>query len=217
VDLGPVISRFPFLASGVAITLAVTAVSLVLALSLGLLIAVLRMSPVRPLSWIATLYIDFFRSTPLFIQLVWFFYVLPILTGFAFPVFATAAIGLGAYSAAYFAEVYRTGILAVPTGQREAALSQGMTSPQALRRVVLPQALRKMLPPATSTLVTHLKDSSLVSVLGLGDLMYQSYSLSALIFRPFEVLTVAAAIYFLMTYPLTVLANRLHRRGLARS
>lgn len=211
--MGPqaVFQNLPFLLNGVWVTVVVSVVSLVLALALGLVVALARLSFVKPLVWAATLYVDFFRSTPLFIQLIWFFYVLPLLTGLSLDVFMTATIGLAAYSASFFAEVYRSGILAVPTGQREAALAQGMTSWQALRRVILPQAMRKMLPPAASTLVTHVKDSSLVSVIGLSDLMYQAYSLSAITFSPFEVLTAAAVLYFMLTYPLTVIANRLHK------
>jgi polar amino acid transport system permease protein len=212
-DFEPIVRNLPFLLSGLAVTLAVGSISLALALVLGSFLALLRLSSIRPLRFLATLYVDFIRSTPLYIQLVWLYFVLTIVTGISLNLFTTATVGLGAYSAAYFAEVIRAGVLAVPAGQSEAAIAQGMSVWQRARRIVLPQAIRLMLPPATSTLVNHIKDTSLVSVIGLADLMYQSYSLSAMTFRPFEVLIVAALIYFAICYPPTLLANRLYRSG----
>lgn len=202
---------------GLKDTVLLSALGLCGSVAIGLAAATLRLSPVPPLRWIAGLYVDFFRSTPLFVQLVWLFYAMPSLTGIQFSAFTTGAIGLALYEGSFFTEVFRAGILAVPTGQREAALAQGMTGAQAMRRVILPQALRNMLPPATSSTVTLIKDSSLVSVIGVADLMWQANELAASTFQPFEVLTFVALLYLILTYPLTILANALHRRMLGGS
>jgi polar amino acid transport system permease protein len=214
-DWSVISEHWDFVVAGLKNTVLISALALCGAVAIGLLAAGLRMSRIPPLRWLAGLYVDFFRSTPLFIQLVWLFYAMPILIGFNFSPFTTGAIGLALYEGSFFTEVFRAGILAVPTGQREAALAQGMTGSQAMRRVILPQAVRKMLPPATSSTVTLIKDSSLVSVIGVADLMWQANELAASTFQPLEVLTFVAVLYLLLTYPLTVLANALHRRTLA--
>jgi len=211
VDFSVAFRYLPFLTTGIKITVVVSLLGLALSLLLGLVVALGRLSGARPVRFLAGFYVDFFRSTPLFVQLVWFFYALPILTGVSLDAFTTGAIALGVYYSSFFAEIYRTGILAVPIGQREAALSQGMTSWQAMRRIVLPQAIRKVLPPAVSSFVSLFKDSSLVSILGVTDLLYQGSVLANYTLRPLEVMTVVALMYAVLTYPQTLLVNYLHR------
>jgi polar amino acid transport system permease protein len=216
-DIGAVVDNLPYLGAGVQLTIAISLLAVVIAVLVGLAAALARLAPVRAIRWAGGLYVNFFRSTPLFIQLVWFFYALPILTGISFDAFTTGAIGLGLYEAAFFAEVFRSGILAVPTGQREAALAQGMTSWQVMRRVVLPQAMRRTIPPATSAFVTLFKDSSLTSIIAVPELLYKSSSLVSVTFSPISILTAAALIYLLLTYPQTLVAQWLQRRELATS
>jgi polar amino acid transport system permease protein len=182
-------------------------VAFVVALAWGLVIAGARMSRLRPVRVAAGIYIDIFRSTPVFIQLIWFYYALPILTGLRLDGVTTATIGLGLVHAAFYAEIYRTGLLAVPRGQREAALSQGMTERQALLRIQLPQAVRMVIPPMTSGAVSLVKDSSIASTLAVNELMFQAGTLNGLIQQPLEVLSIVALIYILLTYPLTLLGN----------
>ena len=203
---------FRLLIDGLEITIVVSVFGLIGAVVIGLTVATLRMSRFRLVRFLGGLYIDFFRSTPLFAQLLWLFYVLPILTGFSFSAQVAGTIGLALYEAAFFAEIFRAGILAVPRGQREAALSTGMTRVQTSRRIVLPQAIRTMLPPGTSATVTLIKDSSLVSFVGVTDLLYQANSLAAVTLDPIGVLTVAALLYFALCYPITVAANWMQRR-----
>jgi polar amino acid transport system permease protein len=212
VDPRAVTDNLPYLAAGVQLTILVSVFGAIVAVGVGLVAALARLSPLAPLRWLGGLYVNFFRSTPLFIQLVWFFYALPILTGFSLDAFTTGAIGLGLYEAAFFAEVFRTGILAVPGGQREAALAQGMTSAQAMRRIVLPQAIRRTIPPAASAFVTLFKDSSLTSIIAVPELLYKSSSLVSTTFSPISVLTAAALIYLALTYPQTLVAQWLLRR-----
>ena len=216
-DVRAVTDNLPYLAAGVALTSAISVLALVIAVAVGLVVALARLSPVRLTRWLGGLYVNFFRSTPLFIQLVWFFYALPILTGVSFDAFTTGFLGLGLYEAAFFAEVFRAGILAVPLGQREAALAQGMTPMQAMRRVVIPQAIRKTIPPAASSFITLFKDSSLTSIIAVPELLYKSSSLVATTFSPISVLTAAALIYLALTYPQTLVAQWLQRRALETS
>ena len=217
-DFSPVLSNLPFLIAGLGGTLTLAAGAMVVAIIVGLLVGLGRLSPFRPIRTAAGLYVDFVRSVPLLVLLIFYVYALPILftnlTGGRIiidPIFA-GITGLGLYEAAYFAEVVRTGVLAVPAGQREAALSTGMTPLQSMRRVVLPQALRKMIPPSASLFVTLTKDTSIAFAIAVEELMAKAGFLVNFTFRPIEVLIVVAGIYFVLLYPMTLFAQYLERR-----
>ena len=208
----------PFLIVGLQGTLTLAAGAMVVAVIVGLFVGLGRLSRFAPIRVAAGLYVDFVRSVPLLVLLVFYVYALPILilnlTGERIiidPIFA-GITGLGLYGAAYFAEVFRTGVLAVPSGQREAALSTGMTSQQAMRRVVLPQAVRKMIPPSASLVVTLTKDTSIAFAIAVEELMSKAGFLINYTFRPIEVLMIVALIYFILLYPMTLLAQYLERR-----
>ncbi len=196
-------------------TIAVTLAAMALALAVGLAVGLLRMAKRGPVRFAAGVYIDFLRSTPVLAQLIWVFYALPILTGHSMSPFVAGVVTLGLHASANLAEIYRAGILSIPAGQRHAALSLGMRPWQALRRVILPQAIVRMLPPVVSQLISLFKESALVSLITLRELMWQAQSLAAFTLRPLEVLTAAAVIYSLLTVPQAMLVNRLHRRYLA--
>ncbi len=148
-----------FLLEGAGLTLLVSFAGIAIGMCVGLLAALLRMSQFAPLRFAGGLYIDILRSTPLLAQLIWIYFGLPILTGITLSPFETGVLGLGLYSGAYLAEVYRSGMLAVPQGQWQASRALGMTSPQMLRRVILPQAVVRVLPPMASLWISMLKDS----------------------------------------------------------
>lgn len=207
-----VFEHLPFLLAGIKITISVSLLSMAIGLVIGLGVALARMSSVRVLSVPASLYIDLFRSTPLLIQLVWIFFALPILTGISLTPFVASVLSLSLYTSAYLAEIYRAGILSIASGQRFAGLALGMTETQALWRVVLPQAVTRMLPPIGSQFIILFKDSALVSLIGLQDLMWQGQSLAAFTMRTIEVLTGVAVIYMLLTIPQALLVNYLHNR-----
>jgi polar amino acid transport system substrate-binding protein len=201
-----------FQAAGV--TLALSVVSMAAAILLGIFLALARMYGPAPLSALASAYIEFYRGTPVFLQLYVLYYGLGQVV--VLPAFAVAVIGLGMNYAAYEAEVYRAGIQAVPKGQMEAALSLGMSVPLALRRVILPQGFRLALPSVTNDFIALLKDSSLVSTITVVELTKRmtivavdtrSYVLPGLL---------CAALYFMMSYPLSIFARRLEEK-LARS
>ena len=214
-NIGVVTSNLPFLLAGIKMTIGVTIASIVVGAVVGLGVALVRMSGVRELEVLSGLYIDFWRSTPLLAQLIWVFYALPILVRHSMSPIVAGILTMGLHVSAYLAEIYRAGILSIAEGQRHAGLSLGMTRAQLLRRVVFPQAVTRMLPPIGSQFISLFKDSALVSLITLPELMWQAQSLAAFTMRPLEILTATALIYMLLTLPQAVLVNHLHRRYLA--
>ncbi len=206
---------FRFLLIGFGYTLSICLAAFAAAIAVGLVIALARLSPFRPVGALARLVVDAVRSTPLLIQLVWIYYALPMLTGLSLSLFQTALLGLGFYGGAYLAEVFRGGILSIGRGQYEAGQALGLTAPQVWRRIILPQAISRMLPPTGSTLISLLKESALLSVIGVPELMFQVMGVNTTTFRTIETFTIGAALYFLLTYPLALAVNRLYRRRLA--
>ncbi len=181
--------------------------------AVGIVAGQMRMSKTVAVRLPATAYIDFFRTTPLLVQVVFFFFLLPIyLPGLRPDAFTAGFVALSLNYGAFFAEVFRAGVTSLGRAQPEAALALGMTRLQAARRVIYPQALRRMLPPIGSMFVSLLKDTSLVAVLGVPELMNTAQNVGAVTFRNLEVLLVVASIYFVMTYPIALWANWLHRR-----
>jgi polar amino acid transport system permease protein len=212
-----VLQYWPFLLDGVLLTIRVSLVAMLGGIAIGLVVALVRIARAPVLDAAAALYVDFFRSTPVLAQLIWIYYALPILTGRSLTAFVAGVIGLSLYAGSFLSEIFRAGILSVERGQTEAALALGMTRAQAMRRVILPQATVRMLPPIGSSLITLVKDSALLSIISVPELMRQSETLASLTFRRMEVLTVAAVIYFALTYPLSRGVDYLHRRFAAET
>lgn len=207
----PLYTFFPSLLKGAGITVVLSAVSMAMAVMLGLLLTLSRLYGKKPLRFLASSYIEIYRGTPLLIQLYILYYGLPNI-GITLNPIAAAVIGLGMNYAAYEAEIYRAGIEAVPKGQMEAALSLGMTKGLAIRRIILPQALRITIPPVTNDFIALFKDSSLVSVIAMVELTKTYSILAATTLRFFELGLIAAILYFAMSYPLSLLARRLEKR-----
>lgn len=197
--------------TGLLITLWVSFLSLALALILGLVVALLRMSPFAPVRWLASLYIQVFRGIPLFVFIIWTYYGLANLVNINFSPLQAGVLCLSLQYAGYLAEVYRGGIQAIDKGQREAAASLGLSNLAAFRHVIFPQALRIIVPPIGNMAVGMVKDSSLVSTIGVLDLMRQTQVAVSETFRPFEFYTVAAAIYIGLTLGLAYLVTLLER------
>ena len=214
-DFSAFFKYLPFLLQGLEVTLYVSFLATCVGLAAGLVVALARLSPVPPLRWLAAFYLDFLRSTPLMIQLVWVFFALPILLGYSLPPVVTAVVTLGAYAGAYLAEIFRAGIVSIATGQRHAGLALGMTRTQVMRRIILPQAVVRMLPPIANTLITLIKDSSLVSVISVAELMWAAQSLASVTLRPVEILTGTGLLYVLVAYPLSLGVELVRRRYLA--
>ena len=213
----PVQTFFPLLLKGAGITLFISATSMLFAIALGLFLTLSRLYGRSPFNGLATAYIEIYRGTPLLIQLYILYYGLPNI-GISLSPFAAAFLGLGMNYAAYEAELYRAGINAVPRGQMEAALSLGMTQGTAVRRIILPQAFRVALPGVTNDFIALFKDSSLVSIIAMVELTKTYTILAASTLRFFELGLIVAVLYFVMSYPLSVLARRLeeHLKGKRR-
>jgi His/Glu/Gln/Arg/opine family amino acid ABC transporter permease subunit len=207
-----VLQRWDWLATGLAMNVYISAASMAIALVLGLVVAVLRMAPLPLVPLVAQLYINIFRAIPLFVFIIWLYYGLPIMLGINFPPVTAGVICLSMQYAGWLAEIYRAGIGAIPRGQREAALSLGLTPLQAFRDVVFPQALRIIVPPIGNNFVGMLKDSSLVSIIGVFELVRQANLAVSLTFRPFEFYTVVAVLFIVLTQLLSHGVTRLERR-----
>lgn len=197
-DFGPVLDSAPFLARGLLMTLQVTAFSMGLALVLGLAMALLRLAPFAPIRGLAVAYIDFFRGLPQLVFLIWMYFGVSVAFGLRLSPIAAAVACLAIQEAAHVAEIYRSGLSSIPGGQKEAAASLGLSSVQAFRHVLFPQALRVALPAIGNDFIAMLKGSSLVSVLGVQELMRVSQARANYFFRPFEFLTTAAVIYVVL-------------------
>lgn len=204
--------NFSFLLSGMQMTLMISALTLVLAMLGGLVIALLDMSKYRVLRAIGLGFGELIRNTPILVQLLWVYYVLPIFLGININALTALIIGLSLYSSAFIAEVYRAGIQAVPKGHREAAQVLGLSPIQAFRRIVLPQAVRITLPPLAANFVQLIKYSSLGAVISVGEITRRGMELSASTFRPLEIFTFIAVIYFAICWPLAMGIRMWERR-----
>lgn len=204
-------SILPDLMGGVIDTLRLAGLAFALALVLGLLIALAKLSPRTFLRQSATVYIEVVRGTPALVQLFLVYYGL-VAVGVKFNAFEAAVIGLGFNVAAYVAEIFRAGILAVDVGQREACYAIGMTQPQAMRNVVLPQAIRAVLPPLATTGISLLKDTSIAALISVSDLLLRARNLTSEYFMPLEIFITVGVIYFMICFPLSMSVRILEKR-----
>ena len=183
-----------------------------LAIPGGLLLAFLRRSRARPVRSAATAFVEFFRATPLILQVYWFFYVLPATFDIRLSAFSTGLLGLSLNVSAFNSETFRAGLTSIRRGQTHAALALGMRPRQVMWQVILPQAVWRVLPALASTWVSLFKDTSLVSTIAVADLSYNAIQIRAQTFRILEVLTAMAALYWVMGYPQAKLVDWVHRR-----
>src|ERR1700751_686846 len=202
----------PLFWKGVLVTLAYTGGTIFLGLVIGLVVGLGRLSR----SWLGNVplipFIEAFRRTPLLVQIVWFYYALPVLLNVQIPATAAAVMVLSCYTGAFYAEIFRGGIVSIEQGQWDAARALGMRPWPMMRKVILPQAIKRMIPPFVNQSITQLKNTSLVSTIAVPDLLYQGTLVTADTYRPLEGYTVVALIYFAMLFPSTVLAQAYERR-----
>lgn len=211
-DFTPVVANWSLLAAGLVNTLKVTGTALVCGVVLGLVLALLRLSPRPWLSWPAGFVIEVFRTTPPLVQLFWFYFALPLLVGIEMTPFMAAAVTFSIQSAAFFAEVFRGGIVSIERGQWDGARAIGMTQAQALRRIVLPQAVKRMIPAFMERAIELMKTTTLVATISYADLLFAANEISQKTFRPLETFTVAALIYFVVITAFSLAARQLERR-----
>jgi His/Glu/Gln/Arg/opine family amino acid ABC transporter permease subunit len=200
------------LVDGAAMTVTLTVVTMAIALPGGLLLAFLRLSRLRLIRVAATGFVEFFRATPLVLQLYWVFYVLPAAFDISLSDLVTAIVGLSLNVSAFNSETFRAGILSIRPGQWNAGLALGMSKAQVMRQIILPQALIRVLPALASTWVSLFKDTSLVSIIAVADLSYVALKIRSETYRILEVLTAMAGMYLIMGYPQAKLVDWLHRK-----
>ena len=209
-------NNLPFLLSGLQQTLLISAITLVLSVLLGMVITLADMSPIRPVRFVGYAFGEIVRNTPILVQLLWVYYVLPIVFDISIDAFSACIIGLTIYSSAFISEIYRAGIQSVPQGHREAARVLGMSNVDAFIRIVLPQALRATLPPLAANFVQLIKYSSLAAVISVSEVTRRGMELSSSTFRPMEIFTAIAVMYFLICWPLAQSIRFMEARLAAR-
>jgi polar amino acid transport system permease protein len=216
---------YDWLVSGVYLTIQLSAVSIVLAFVLGLLIAVMRMSSVKPVKWLALGYLEFFRNTPLLVQIFfWYFGSYKILpesvnewlnsTNFEF---AAAVIALTIYTSAFIAEDIRSGVMSIPKEQMEASRSAGFSYLRSMQYIILPQAVRITIPPLIGQFLNLTKNSSLAMTIGVAELTYQARQVEAYTFKGFEAFTAATLVYVALSFIITALVTLYSRKVLHRA
>jgi putative glutamine transport system permease protein len=215
---GGIIFEFPELfLTGLWLTTQISVLGLIGAIVIGTFVALARVSPLAPLRWIGGAYVEFFRNTPLIVQLFFWFLGLGSL-GFRFStdtfesIFRAAATGMALYHGAYVAEVVRGGLLGVDRGQVEAARSLGLSYLQMLRYVQLPQTFRSIIPPLGNIGIALVKNTSLASTIGVAELLYAAEIVESRTFRAEEAFIAATMLFLLLTIPLGIIVNELERR-----
>ena len=201
----------PFLVKAAVVTIQLSLVSIIIGMVFGLLIALMRISKIKILSYVAQFYIWIIRGTPMLVQLFLVYFGLPQI-GIELTPFISSVIALGLNAAAYIAEIYRGGIMSVPIGQMEAAESLGMRYPVIMKKIILPQALRVSVPSLGNQAVMMLKDSSLASLVTVSELMMVSQRFAATNYAFIEFYIVAAGFYLVMTTIFTFILNKIERR-----
>lgn len=198
-DLQFVLQSLPLLLKGLRVTLFLTLLAGTIGIICAVALALVRLSRIRPLAWLAFAYVSLFRSIPLLLVLFWIYLLVPMLTNYTMGAFESAIIGLTMFEAAYYSEIIRAGIQAVPSGQTESALATGLTRMQAMRFVVLPQAVRKMAPVLLSQSILLFMDTSVVFVLGIRDFMGTANIIAARDARVTPMYLVVALVYFIVS------------------
>lgn len=215
---GEIAFEFPELYfTGLWLTIQISVFGLIGAMVIGTIVALFRVSPIAPLRWIGAAFVEFFRNTPLVVQLFFLFLGLPLL-GIRFStdtfesIFRAACIGMALYHGAYVAEIVRGGLLGVDKGQIEAARSLGLSYTQMLQNVQLPQTFRAVIPPLGNIGIALVKNTSLASTIGVAELLFAAEIVESRTFRAEEAFVAATMLYLLLTIPLGIAVNALERR-----
>lgn len=198
--------------TGIKITLLLSFLSLVIGTTLGGLLSLLKLSKSKILSFIASVYIEAVRGTPMMVQISLVYFGSYVLTGVELSGFISALIAVSLNSAAYVAEIVRSGIQSIDKGQTEASRSLGISQRQTMRHIILPQAIKNILPSLGNEFVTLIKETSVASTIGVAELMYASKIVQSSSFQPFHPLVIVAIIYFVFTFSISQLIGLLERR-----
>ncbi|PMR74712.1 amino acid ABC transporter permease [Billgrantia endophytica] len=213
-DWAAAFRSIPHLLPGIPWTLLISFGGLAIGFFIGIFFGLLRISPIRWLRWPAILYIEVFRGTPILVQVLFIFYGLPQLLGGPINALTAGIAAIAINSGAYISEVVRGGVQSIERGQREAGLSLGLSRSQAFRYIIWPQAFRRMIPPLGNQGIISIKDTSLFSVIGVGELVRQGQIYIATTFTALEVYFMVALMYLAITWSLSIALRLLERKGL---
>lgn len=211
-DFKVIVDSFPLLLIGAGVTIQITALSVGFGMLIGLCMSIARLSSVKIIKLLASIYVDFIRGTPLLVQIFLIYFALPMLTGQRIDPFIAAITACSLNSGAYIAEIFRAGIQSIDRGQMEAGRSLGMSWTQTMRYVIVPQAFKRVIPPLGNEFIAMLKDSSLVSVIGFEELTRRGQLIIASTYSSFEIWLAVAFIYLIMTLAISRLVNHLEVR-----
>jgi polar amino acid transport system permease protein len=206
------IQYWPVFVNGALVTLQITFTATLIGLVIGLPVGIFRQSDTGLLRWIATIYVEAIRSTPALVQIVWVYYCFPVLFDVQLGAKTAIILTLGIHSGAYIAEIVRAGVEGVDKGQMMAARSIGMPHVMSLRRIILPQAVQRMIPPFINEFANLMKLSTLGSTIAVYELLQESNNLIAQTYRPLEVYTFLAIVFFAITFPWIFLSRQLEKK-----
>jgi glutamine transport system permease protein len=207
-----IMEALPLLWEGLKLTAYITVIGLFFGFILGLITALFRLSPIAPLKWIAVWFINFVRGTPFLVQLFFIYFGLNSLDFISLEPITAGILGIAINAGAYIAEIIRAGIQSIDKGQTEAARTLGLTSTQTMRYIILPQALRRMLPTFVNQAIISLKDTSLLSVIGIAELTQRGQTVVSATYEAFKIWGTVALMYFILIYLLTKLGDYVERR-----
>lgn len=207
-DLSVITSNWQLLLQGLGVTLAYTVGTILVGLVIGLIVGLIQLSPFRLLTLVGRVYVEFFRNIPLLVTLLWIYYALPIFLGINITKGWAGFLGLSLYIAAFYAEILRAGVQSIDRGQTDAATALGMSYLQRMRRIILPQALRRMVPPLAGQSIIQMKNTTLLSMITVPDLLYQGSYISSFTYKPMEIYTAIGVIFLAILVPLTLILRR---------
>ena len=211
-DLSYLQNYYRFFIDGTVITLLLSFFGVIFGVILGVVFALMKLSKNPLLKGFAVAYIEIVRGTPMMVQMFIVYYGLPKLLGIDFEDITLGIVAVSLNSAAYVAEIIRAGILSIDKGQMEAARSLGMSHRLAMTNIIIPQAFKNILPALGNEFITLIKESAIVSIIGIHELMYNTDTVRGNTYKPFSPLIVAAAIYFIITFTISKLLGKLERR-----
>ncbi len=211
-DFERILPSLPFILEGIPTTLKIVGIAAVMGFVLGIILALFKISRIKPLNWLADFYTSIFRGTPLVLQLMLIYFGSPQILGIQIEAFEAAFLSFGLNSAAYISEIIRAGINAVDKGQREASLALGVPYHSMMLNIILPQAIKNILPSLMNELISLTKESAVVTIIGLSDIMRRAYIVGGETYKFFEPILFAGFIYYVMVMILTVLGKVLERR-----
>ena len=207
-----ILDGLPTLLKGMGLTIEITVISLILAMFIGLVLGVFSITKSKILRAISTAFVDIIRGTPLLVQILFIYFGLPSVLDISLTAFSAGVIAITVNAAAYLVEIFRAGINSIDKGQMEAGRTIGFSYGQTMRLIILPQAIRRMIPAFVNQFIVSIKDTSLLSAIGLAELTLSGQSIYAANFRAFEILFAVGVLYFIIIYSLSLFSRWLERR-----